>query len=152
MRSLPWGAGLQARPGRSRRPMAWKAPQGRQAGADGTQLGPCEVRQKLQERFTTKIGQATNLLSYAFLHEHSRNEQDLVNALGFALKHAEKTLLEAVRRIALEHQLRRESILKEMHSLASRMGALPQAQLPDGSLEDTHLELGECDPVGQSAP
>src|SRR5262245_56418943 len=76
------GRGSTGSPGSLPSTDGLESPQGRQAGADGTQLGPCEVRQKLQERFTTKIGQATYLLSYAFLHEHSRNEQDHVNALG----------------------------------------------------------------------
>ena len=59
------------------------------------------------------------------MHELARREQDVVNALGQALKRADEKLLQAVRNVALEHELRRESILKELHALAARMGALP---------------------------
>jgi hypothetical protein len=76
------------------------------------------------------------------MHEQSRSEQDLVNALGSALKRADEKLLEAVRSVALEHELRRESIMKELHALAARMGSLPASQLPGGSLEDARLTLG----------
>jgi hypothetical protein len=70
------------------------------------------------------------------MHEQSRSEQDLVNALGSALKRADEKLLEAVRSVALEHEIRRESIMKELHALAARMASLPVSQLPGGSLED----------------
>jgi hypothetical protein len=76
------------------------------------------------------------------MHEQSRSEQDLVNALGLALKRADEKLLEAVRSVALEHDLRRESIMNELHALAARMGTLPGSQLPGGSLEDARLRLG----------
>ena len=76
------------------------------------------------------------------MHEQARSEQDLVNALGLALKRADEKLLDAVRGVALEHELRREGIMKELHALAARMGTLPASQLPGGSLEDTRLTLG----------
>jgi hypothetical protein len=84
--------------------------------------------------------------------DQSRSEQDLVNALGSVLRRADETVLEAVCSIAHEHELRRESIMQELHALATRMGILPLSQLPDRSLEDARLELGITMPVGHSAP
>jgi hypothetical protein len=37
------------------------------------------------------------------MHEQSRSEHELVNALGLALKRADETLLEALRSITVEH-------------------------------------------------
>jgi hypothetical protein len=76
------------------------------------------------------------------IHDQSGNEQDLVNALGLALKSADEEVLQAVRSIAHEHELRRESIMKELHALATRLGILPVSQFPAGSLEDARLKPG----------
>jgi hypothetical protein len=75
------------------------------------------------------------------MHEQARSEQDLVNALGQALKRADEKLLEAVRHVAFEHELRREDIMKELNALAARLGTLPISQLPHASLQDAPLNL-----------
>jgi len=75
------------------------------------------------------------------MHEESRGEQHLVNALGLALKRADEKLLEAIRNVAAEHEARREGIMKELHALAARMGTLPASQVPAASLEDAPLKL-----------
>ncbi len=75
------------------------------------------------------------------MHEQARSEQDLVNALGQALKRADEKLLEAVRNVAFEHEWRRESIMKELHALAARVGALPISQAPPETLQDARLNL-----------
>ena len=75
------------------------------------------------------------------MHQQSRSEQELVNALGLALKRADEKLLSAVRNVALEHELRRESIMNELYTLGSRMGTLPSSQEPLAVREDTSLRL-----------
>ena len=67
-------------------------------------------------------------------------EQDLVRALGDALSHADQKLLQDVRNVSLEHELRREGILRELQSLAARMGALPMPRAPYASLENAPIE------------
>ena len=64
------------------------------------------------------------------MHEESRGEQHLVNALGLALKRADEKLLGAIRNVAVEHEARREGIMKELHALAARLGTLPASQVP----------------------
>ena len=75
------------------------------------------------------------------MHEESRGEQHLVNALGLALKRADEKLLGAIRNVAVEHEARREGIMKELHALAARMGTLPASQVPAASLEEAPLKL-----------
>ena len=75
------------------------------------------------------------------MHQQSRSEQDLVNALGLALKRADEKLLEAVRNVAIEHEVRREGIMNELHVLASRMGTLPISQEPPALRKDASLKL-----------
>ena len=75
------------------------------------------------------------------MHEESRGEQHLVNALGLALKRADEKLLGAIRNVAVEHEARREGIMKELHVLAARVGTLPASQVPADSLEDAPLKL-----------
>jgi hypothetical protein len=75
------------------------------------------------------------------MHEASRREQHLVNALGLALKRADAKLLEAVRSVAVEHELRREGIMLELHALAARMGMFPASRVPTVALEDAAVEL-----------
>jgi hypothetical protein len=59
------------------------------------------------------------------MHEQARSEQEIVKALGEALKRADDQLLVAIRNIALEHEMRREGILRELQALATRLGAFP---------------------------
>ena len=75
------------------------------------------------------------------MHEVSRREQDLINALGLALKRADAKLLEAVRSVAVEQELRREAIMQELHALAARMGTLPASQRRTALPEDAPLNL-----------
>jgi hypothetical protein len=80
------------------------------------------------------------------MYEPACSEQDLVNALGQALKRADESLLEAIRNVGLEHELRCEGIIRELRALALRMGALPAA-----SLQDTPLHLPNYDANWQRA-
>jgi hypothetical protein len=75
------------------------------------------------------------------MHEQSRNEQDLVGALGLALKRADEKLLEAVRNVAVEHETRREGIMMELQALAERMCTLPVSQGAAAMREDARLKL-----------
>src|SRR5689334_6121066 len=70
------------------------------------------------------------------MNQLARREQDLVSALGQALNRADQKLLQDVRNVTLEHELRREGILQELQSLAGRMGALPMPRAPYASLEN----------------
>ena len=75
------------------------------------------------------------------MHEQARSEQDLINALAQALKRADEKLLEAVRNVTFEHEVRREAIMKELHALAARLRALPISMVPAESLPDARLNL-----------
>lgn len=75
------------------------------------------------------------------MHEEARSEQHLVNALGLALKRADEKLLQAIRKVAVEHTSRREGIMKELHALAARMGTLPLSQGRHSVREDAPLAL-----------
>ena len=72
-------------------------------------------------------------------------EQDLVRALGDALSHADQKLLQDVRGVAEEHDARRGAILKELQSLAARMGALPRRR-PFAALEEVPVDLPAHEP------
>jgi len=76
------------------------------------------------------------------MHVQARCEQDLVKALGQALKRADEKLLAAVRNIALERQVRHQGILSELQALATRMGALPISRVLAAPLEDTETRKG----------
>jgi hypothetical protein len=79
------------------------------------------------------------------MNQLARREQELVKALGQALNRADTKLLQEVRNVALEHELRREGILLELQSLAARMGALPMPRASYGSLENAPLETAPLD-------
>ena len=80
------------------------------------------------------------------MNQLAAGEQDLVRALGDALSHADQKLLQDVRGVAEEHEARRGVILKELQSLAARMGALPRPRRPFAALEEAALDLPAHDP------
>jgi hypothetical protein len=86
------------------------------------------------------------------MHEQSRSEHELVNALGSALKRADDALLEAIRSIAVEHELRRENIMNELQAFASRLGTSPTYQLAAGSLQGERLTSGTHEVARPSSP
>lgn len=61
------------------------------------------------------------------MNELAKNEQGLIAALGDALSRADHKLLDDVRNLSAEHEARRGAILRELQSLAARLGALPKA-------------------------
>ena len=75
------------------------------------------------------------------MNELAAGEQELVRALGDALSHADRKLLQDVRGVAEEHEVRRGAILKELQSLAARMGALPRPRRPFAALEEAAVDL-----------
>jgi len=75
------------------------------------------------------------------MHEQARSEQDLVKALGEALKRADERLLEAVRNVAFEHEMRRDGILRELQALAMRVGTVPISRVQAAPLPDAPLNL-----------
>ena len=79
------------------------------------------------------------------MNQLAAGEQDLVRALGDALSHADQKLLQDVRGVAEEHEARRGAILKELQSLAARMGALPRRR-PFAALEEAAVDLPAHDP------
>ena len=77
------------------------------------------------------------------MNQLARREQDLVRA--------DTKLLQDVRNVSLEHELRREGVLRELQSLATRMGALPMPREPYASLENAPLDLPNYE-ASQPAP
>lgn len=60
------------------------------------------------------------------MNDLAKNEQGLITALGDALSRADHKLLDDVRNLSAEHEARRGAILRELQSLAARLGALPK--------------------------
>jgi len=70
------------------------------------------------------------------MNDLATNEQGLVGALGDALARADETLLEDVRSVAAEHEVRRGAILNELQMLAARMCALHKPREPFAAIEE----------------
>jgi hypothetical protein len=68
----------------------------------------------------------------ARLNQLAKDEQSLVNALGDALDRLDQQLLRDVRKVATDHEARREAILGELQNLASSIGMF-RAPLPPPS-------------------
>jgi hypothetical protein len=75
------------------------------------------------------------------MNELAAGEHELVQALGEALSRADQKLLQDVRAVAEEHEVRRGAILKELQSLAARMGSLPRPRAPFAVLEEPAVDL-----------
>jgi hypothetical protein len=75
------------------------------------------------------------------MREQARSEQDIVKALAEALKRADDQLLVAVRNIALEHEMRRDGILRELQALATCLGGFPISRVLAGPLQDASVDL-----------
>lgn len=75
------------------------------------------------------------------MNELAGSEQGLVRALGDALSRADQRLLQDVRSLAVEHEVRRGAILKELQGLAARMGALPRPRGTFAALEEAPLDV-----------
>ena len=91
----------------------------------------------------------------ARLTEIARSEQALVGALGEALSRVDQRLLQDVRLITSEHEVRRSAILLELQSLASRIGAFPAAREPapveyaEPAAKPKTLASANCPPFGR---
>ena len=70
------------------------------------------------------------------MNELAAKEQGLVRVLGDALARADQALLQDVRSIAAEHEVRRGAILSELQLLAARMCALHKPREPFTAIEE----------------
>ena len=70
------------------------------------------------------------------MNELAAKEQGLVRVLGDALARADQALLQDVRSIAAEHEVRRGAILNELQLLAARMCALHKPREPFAAIEE----------------
>lgn len=70
------------------------------------------------------------------VNELADGEHSLVKALGEALSRTDQKLLQDVRQVAVEHEMRRGLILNELQSLASRIGMFTPAHEPVAKLEE----------------
>jgi hypothetical protein len=72
------------------------------------------------------------------MNELTSDEHRLLRSMSDTLADVDQKLLEAVRVIAAEHEARRGELLKELHTLASRMFMMPMPQVgPVAALEGT---------------
>jgi len=85
------------------------------------------------------------------MNELASSEQGLVRALGDALSRADQRLLQDVRSLAVEHEVRRGAILKELQGLAARMGSLPRPRGPFAALEEAALDVSANEAPQQPA-
>jgi len=81
------------------------------------------------------------------MNQLARREQELVKALAHALNRSDQKLLQDVRNVALDHEARREGILRELQSLAARIGTLPMPRAPFASIENAPLDLPPYEPA-----
>jgi hypothetical protein len=70
------------------------------------------------------------------VNELADGEHSLVKALGEALSRTDQKLLQDVRQVAAEHEMRRGMILGELQSLASRIGMFTPPAEPVAQLEE----------------
>ena len=73
---------------------------------------------------------------HARLSEVANTEQALIRALAEALSRVDQKLLDDVRSLAMDHEVRRVAIMTELYNLASRIGAFPASREPLPPLED----------------
>lgn len=85
------------------------------------------------------------------LESMAEREQLLIEALNDALEAADRRLLDRVRHVTVEHEVRRTAILGELQHLAGRIGAFPvpernattieyETQASDKAVEDESCE------------
>lgn len=85
----------------------------------------------------------------ARLEEHSRSELDLVRTLSDAIRRVDDQLLRDVRAVTIHHEIRRETIVSELQTLAKRLCALPmQATAPPRPAID-HAPNGHKHPAAE---
>jgi len=81
------------------------------------------------EKVQTKLGAVT------------AREKVLIQALGEALSEADRSLLDDVRSLTIEHETRRTMILSELQCLAARIGTFPAGERDMEALEYEALDL-----------
>lgn len=64
------------------------------------------------------------------LENNSKSELNLVRALAEAIRRVDDQMLHELRNLSLQHELRRESILDELQTLATRLCHLPARPTP----------------------
>lgn len=77
----------------------------------------------MTERADTVPDNVRDLLTQ--LAANSRGELDLVQALADAVRRADEQVLRDIRTVTLQHERRREEIIGELHTLATRLCCLP---------------------------
>lgn len=68
------------------------------------------------------------------LTEDSQGEMELVRALGDAIRRVDEQLLREVRTVTVQHEMRREAIMGELQTLATRLCVLPAPSAPKPSV------------------
>lgn len=64
------------------------------------------------------------------LADNSRGELNLMRTLADEIRRVDEQMLRELRSVTLQHELRRETILGELHKLAGRLCNLPVKPLP----------------------
>jgi hypothetical protein len=76
------------------------------------------------KKYMTRIHQNVDELLVR-LTEESQGEMELIRALGDAIRRVDEQLLREVRNVTIQHEMRREAIVSELQTLATRLCALP---------------------------
>jgi hypothetical protein len=71
------------------------------------------------------------------LTEDSRGEMELIRALGDAIRRVDEQLLREVRNVTVQHEMRREAIVGELQTLATRLCALPARNAAKATITTT---------------
>ena len=71
------------------------------------------------------------------LTDDSHGEMELIRALGDAIRRVDEQLLREVRNVTVQHEMRREAIVGELHTLATRLCALPARNAAKATIATT---------------
>jgi hypothetical protein len=81
------------------------------------------------------------------LSTSSRQELDLVLSLAEAIRRADEQVLREVRSVTLQHEIRREAIVEELHTLATRLCCLPPKRPATLTATPTRTAIRQQEPV-----
>lgn len=86
----------------------------------------------------------------ARLNQIAKDEQSLVKALGDALDRLDQQLLQDVRQVANQHEVRREAILGELQSLAAGIGMFRAPLAPPSGSDELPTYMPQHDAQQQA--
>lgn len=88
----------------------------------------------------------------ARLAEDSSSELNLVRTLADAIRRADEQVLREVRTITVHHEMRREEIMGELHTLAARLCAMPARPIATAPRATINYQEQPAEPIEPNQP